>query len=306
MRPAFIDADQLAQLLPIADAIDALQETFSGPLPETPPRTHNETAAGQLLLMPAIGSDFVGVKVVTVGPENPSRGRPVVQATYVLFSGDTLTPVAVMDGAALTALRTSAVSGLATRHLAIAGASSLVIFGAGVQAKAHLDAMAAVRPVSRVRVVSRTAGPAEALARRGSDMGLDSAVAGTEAVAEADLVCTCTTSPEPLFDGSLLKPGAHVNAVGAYTPATRELDDEAIRRGRLVVETKEAALAEAGDVLIPLERGAIDPGDIIELPQVVRGDAGRDTPEDITVFKSVGVAFEDLTVASAVYERFVS
>jgi ornithine cyclodeaminase/alanine dehydrogenase-like protein (mu-crystallin family) len=163
--------------------------------------------------------------------------------------------------------------------------------------------MAAVRPVSRVRVVSRSDGATQALARRAGDMGLDAEVAGPDAVAGADLVCTCTTSPEPVFDGSLLRPGTHVNAVGAFTPNTRELDDDVARRGSWVVETRQAALSEAGDVLIPIEQGLMSPEDIVDLSQVIRGESVRLTPEDITVFKSVGVAFEDLAVASAAYER---
>ena len=307
MRPAFIDADQLARLLPIPDAIDSLRDVFAGSLPETPQRTVIETAAGQLLLMPSVGSRFVGVKVVTVASGNPSRGHPVVQATYLLMDAETLTPISVIDGSALTALRTSAVSALATRHLAASGASLLVIFGAGVQGNAHLDAMAAVRPLSRVTVVSRSTEPAEALARRASGLGLDSAVSGPEAVAEADLVCICTTSPDPVLDGSLLRPGAHVNAVGAYRPDQRELDDHTVLRGRLVVETREAALAEAGDLLIPIERGVIGPDDIqADLAELVRGKRVRRSPQDVTVFKSVGVAFEDLAVAAAAYERYAA
>jgi ornithine cyclodeaminase len=304
MRPAFIDGDRLAELLTIGDAIDALEATFAAPLPQTPQRTRHETVGGELLLMPAIGSRYLGVKLVTVALDNAARGVPVVQATYVLFASGTLSPIAVIDGTALTTLRTAAVSGLATRHLARADARTLVIFGAGVQGNAHLDAMAAVRDISSLRVVSRSPGPAGTLAARAGLQGINAAVTGREAVREADIVCTCTTSPRPLFDGSLLRPGAHVNAVGAYRPDQRELDDETVRSGRLVVETREAALAEAGDLLIPIGRGVIGADDILaDLAEVVRGQRVRRTPEDKTVFKSVGVAFEDLAVAAAAYER---
>ena len=307
MPPAFLDSDQLAGLLPFGDAIDVLEATFAAPLPEAPQRVRIETAGGELLLMPALGSGYVGVKLVTVAPGNASRSRPVVQASYVLFDAESLTPISVLDGTELTAIRTGAVSGLATRHLANPDARSLVIFGAGVQANAHLGALAAVREIESVRVVSRGRARARELAERAGELGMDADVAGPEAVAEADIVCTCTTSPQPLFDGTLLRKGAHVNAVGAYLPDQRELDDETVRRGRLVVETRDAALAEAGDLLIPVGSGVISHDDIVaDLAEVVAGETVRRTPEDVTVFKSVGVAFEDLAIAAAAYERSIA
>src|ERR671918_460340 len=231
VRLPLIDADELARLLPMRAAIDALERAFAEPeLPEAPQRTVVAVAAGELLLMPAAGSAGVGVKLVTLAPDNRGRGLPFVQAAYVLFDPDTLSPRAVLDGTALTNLRTAAVSGVATRHLAGPGASGLVIFGAGATATAHLDAMVAVRPIRSLGVVSRSRGPAEALAARGRDRGLEAAVAGAEAVAEADVVCTCTTSERPVFDGGLLAPGAHVNAIGAYRPDMRELDDVECQR----------------------------------------------------------------------------
>ena len=167
--------------------------------------------------------------------------------------------------------------------------------------------MLAVRPVEEVLVVGRSQERAEALVTAAGKLGLRARMAGPEAVAEADLVCTCTTSAEPLFAGSLLRPGVHVNAVGSFQPRTRELDDDTMRRARILVETREAALAEAGDLLIPMRAGLIEESDIIaDLGEVVRGAMVRRSPEDITVFKSVGVAFEDLAVASAAFERMGS
>ena len=301
MRLPLIDADELARLLPMPAAIDALERAFAEPeLPEAPRRTVVEVAAGELLLMPAAGSAGVGVKLVTLAPDNPGRGLPFVQAAYVLFDPDTLSPRAVLDGTALTNLRTAAVSGVATRHLAGPEASRLVIFGAGATAAAHLDAMVAVRPIRSLRVVSRSRGPAETLAARGRDRGLEADVAGAEAVAEADVVCTCTTSERPVFDGGLLAAGAHVNAIGAYRPDMRELDDDAVARARVVVETREAALSEAGDLLIPMRAGRIGPDHVVaELGEVVRGATVRRGPEDVTLFKSVGIAPEDLALARA-------
>jgi len=300
-----IDAVGLDRALPMEAAIDALEAGFRAPrLPRSPLRTSVDAEGAELLLMPAVGEPGTGIKLVTVNPSNPKRGLPLIHAVYVLFAPGTSEPAAVIDGAALTALRTAAVSGLATRHLANQEAERLVIFGAGVQANGHLMAMRAVRPVWHVTVVSRSPGRAQALVDRGRSLDMEAAAGGPESVAKADLVCTCTTSPEPLFEGSLLKPGAHVNAVGAYRPETRELDDAAMTRSKIVVETREAAMAEAGDVVIPMASGAIGPSAVVaDLAEVVKGASVRTGPDDITVFKSVGVAFEDLILARAAVDR---
>jgi len=194
----------------------------------------------------------------------------------------------------------TAVSGLATRLLAVEDARALVIFGAGVQATSHLEAMLAVRPVELVTIVSRTPSRAEGLVEIARSAGTRASVGGPDAIASADLVCTCTTSDVPVFDGRLLPPGVHVNAVGAYLPGARELDTEAVRRARVVVETRNAALAEAGDLLIPIEEGAIGPDHIVaDLRELVSGVPVRKGCDDITLFESVGISFEDLVVARA-------
>jgi ornithine cyclodeaminase len=300
-----VGARELEEILPVAQAIEALERAFAAEnLPSAPLRNNVEVPRGELLLMPASGEQGVGVKLVTLAPENPGRGLPFLHSIYVLFSPESLEPTLTVDGAALTALRTSAVSALATRHLARGDSSRLVLFGAGVQANAHLDAMRAVRPVERVGVVSRSREPAERLAERARKLSMDAEVAEPTAVAHADIVCTCTTSGTPVFDGRLLPDGAHVNAVGAYRPDSRELDDETIGRAKIVVETREAALAEAGDLLIPIKTGVITASDIsADLNEVVRGAKVRTSADDVTVFKSVGIAFEDLAVAAAVVER---
>ncbi len=304
MQPLVIDPAELARLLPISDAIDALDRAFHGSLPIAPQRARIALPAGELLLMPSVGASSFGVKLVTVAGDQPSRALPVVQAAYVLFDSPGLSPVAVIDGTALTTLRTAAVSALATRYLARPESRSLAIVGAGVQGNGHLEAMMAVRPIEVVWVVSRSTAPSEELVQRAGALGLHAAVAGPEAVRQADIICTCTTSSEPVFDGSLVSPGTHINAVGSYRPDQRELDDEVVRRGHLVVETREAALTEAGDLLIPIASGVIEPSDIVaDLAEVVRGSPVRRHDQDVTVFKSVGVAFEDLVVANAVYER---
>jgi ornithine cyclodeaminase len=301
---AAIGAEELRARLPMAAAIDALEAAFRTEDPGAGPlRTHVETPQGSLLLMPATGERGVGVKLVTLTPGNPGRGLPLIHAVYVLLDAETQAPRAILDGAALTALRTAAVSGLATRHLANRDAGRLVLFGAGVQATAHLEAMRAVRPVTDVVVVSRSPGPAERLAARGREAGLTASVGEPMAVAHADLVCTCTTASTPLFDGTALRAGVHVNAVGSYRPDARELDTETIRRARLAVETREVAMEEAGDLLIPIEEGAIGPDHVAaDLAELVRGRTVRRAPDEVTVFKSVGMAFEDLVVAGAIVD----
>lgn len=284
MTLPFIDAAHLNRLLPMTAAIDALDEMFGAEaLPASPARQHLDVAGGELLLMPASGDMGTGVKLITVASANPGRGLPLIQGVYVLFSPERLEPIALLDGAALTRIRTAAVSGVATRHLARKDASRLVVFGAGVQGKAHVEAMRAVREIANVTVVDR----------EGANPGV---------VESADIICTCTTSATPVFDGALLAPGVHVNAIGAYRPTTRELDDVAISAGRVVVETRAASLVEAGDLIDPLKSGVISKDRVEELAEVVKGDRRR-TDDEITVFKSVGLASEDLAVARAAFDR---
>jgi ornithine cyclodeaminase/alanine dehydrogenase-like protein (mu-crystallin family) len=286
-----LDAEGLRAALPWPVAIAAVDAAFRDEDPgAVPPRSHLDVPGGELLLMPAHGRAGVGVKLVTLAPGNPAHGLPFIHGAYVLFSPGRLEPEAVLDGAELTAIRTAAVSALATDRLARPDASRLVIFGAGTQARVHAHAMRAVRPIEQVTIVGRDRRRAAALAEE-----LGATVAGPEAVAGAELVCTCTTSAEPLFDGAALAPGTHVNAIGAYRPDLRELDAEAMRRATVVVETRAAALAEAGDVI----QAGLEPAELIELRDVLSGRAGRPDPGAITVFKSVGLALEDLAVARA-------
>lgn len=297
-----IDAEELRRALSMADAIDALEAAFrdEDPSRSAPLRSSLATPAGTLLLMPAAGERGVGVKLVTLSEFNPQLGLPFIHAAYVLFDRETQRPEAMIDGTELTAIRTAALSGLATRTLSRADPRRLVIFGAGVQAAAHLQSMAAVAPLEEVVIVSRTPDAAGALAQKAAAMGVRASVGEGSAVARADLVCTCTTSRVPVFDGRVLAEGAHVNAVGSYLPDQRELDTETVRRAKVVVETRGVALAEAGDLLIPIAERAIGPEHIVaDLAEVVRGAKVRTADDDVTVFESVGMAFEDLVVARA-------
>ena len=299
--PPFIDADQLARILPMSAAVDALDAAFGRELPHAPQRSHLDVGAGDLLLMPAWDARNVGVKLVTAAPGNPDKGLPFIHGIYVLFDAATLAPVALFEAAALTAVRTAAVSAVATKHLAREEASSLVIFGAGVQARSHLDAMLAVRDLREVTIVSRSRGRADGLVHRARAAGCTATTGSVGSVETADIVCTCTTSAEPLFDGASLRPGVHVNAVGSYRRDARELDEVTIERARVFVDT-EAALKESGDLLFPLDEGILRAEHVMTLRDVVAQDIRRSSDEEITVFKSVGAAFEDLVVAQRALE----
>jgi ornithine cyclodeaminase/alanine dehydrogenase-like protein (mu-crystallin family) len=296
-----VDKEELRAALSMSAAIDALDDAFGGDGPSltTPMRTTLATPAGTLLSMPAAGEAGVGVKLVTLSEFNPQRGLPFTQAVYVLFDATTQAPEAVIDGTELTAIRTAAVSGLATRRLANPQASRLVVFGAGVQATAHVEAMHAVRPLTEVVVVGRDRTRADALVAFSKRLGVDARTGVPADVANADLVCTCTTSAVSVFDGHDLADGTHVNAIGAFLADQRELDTQTMRRAKIVVETREVALREAGDVLIAIEEGAIVADQLVDLAEVARGRPVRTAPSDVTVFVSVGSAFEDLVVARA-------
>lgn len=295
----YLDAAALRRLVPMHAAIRALERTFSAGDVEVPQRSHLGVGRGDLLVMPAWGPEGVGVKLVTVNPSNPAAGKALVNGVYVLFSAESLEPVLMIDGAAVTALRTPAVSALATKPLAAPDARRLVVFGAGTQAKGHVEAMRAVRDVESIVVVARSESRAQSLADEVTAEEVDARAGGPEDVAEADLVCTCTTSATPIFEGALLAAGAHVNAVGAYKPDARELDDATMRRAAVYVEERDAALAEAGDVVQAIASGALDAGSVRDLPALLAN--GRPGDADVTVFKSVGLASEDLAIAIAAF-----
>ena len=296
-----VGGEELRSALSMTAAIDALEDAFAREdlSLATPLRTTLATPSGTLLSMPAAGEAGVGVKLVTLSEFNPQRGLPFTQAVYVLFDATTQAPEAVIDGAELTAIRTAAVSGLATRRMANPDASRLVVFGAGVQGTAHVEAMLAVRPVDTVIVVGRIPARVEALVARAQSMGVEARAGTPSDVADADLVCTCTTSAVPVLNGTDLAEGVHVNAIGAYLADQRELDTETMRRAKIVVETREVALREAGDVVMAIDEGAIEAGDLVDLAEVARGEQVRKATTDITVFVSVGFGFEDLVVARA-------
>lgn len=299
-----LDADTVRDALPMPVAIAALRDALAAGLdPEAdPPRTRVPVRRGELLLMPAEANGYAGVKLASVAPDNPAVGRPRIQGAYLLLDGETLTPRAVLDGVALTAVRTAAVSAVAVDALAPADAHRLVVFGAGPQAYSHVAALRAIRPVRQVVVVGRDPGRAAALAEACAADGLHARTGGVADVADADLVACCTTAREPLFDGTLLGRYATVAAVGSHTPDARELDDAAVTGSTVVVESRAAALREAGDLIGPVRDGRLDADTFVNLAELVTGTrvVGRDRP---SVFKSVGMAWQDLVVAASCFER---
>ncbi len=309
----FVTAAEIDACLTYPSLIAALRDAFRGDI-VAPPRHHHTLARpdgdATLLLMPAWSGGpggYAGVKVVSVFPGNAARQAPSVTGTYLLLDGDSGSPLAALDGQALTTWRTAAASALAASMLALPEARRMVMVGAGALAPRLVAAHAAVRPIAEVAIWNRTPQRAEALAARIDRSGLR-ARAVTDlatAVAEADIVSVATMSATPLVRGAWLRPGAHLDLVGAYNPAMREADDEAMRRSSVHVDTRAGALREAGDIVQAIAAGALsEPAIAGDLFDLCRGVApGRRAAEEITLFKSVGAAIEDLAAAVLVYER---
>jgi ornithine cyclodeaminase len=246
--------------------------------------------------------------VISYLPGNRDTSRDSHQGAVLLFDTTNGSLLAVIDASSITAIRTAAVSGLATRLLAREDAGDLAILGSGVQASAHLDAMRCVRKLRRVRVSSRSIEQAKAFARHHQktiDVPIEASASAQAAVSGADLICTATASSDPVLFGDWIAEGAHINAVGACFPKAREIDTRAVVRSRLYVDRRESALAEAGDFLIPRAEGAIGDDHIVgEIGDIVLGRLpGRRSPAEITLFKSLGIAIEDLAAAHFIHAR---
>lgn len=300
-----IDDARLRSLITMTDAVDALEAALHGGLDPSadPARSVVDVVSGQMLLMPTEYGGFAGVKLATVAPANPSRALPRIQGIYVLFDSATLAPVALVDGVALTNLRTPALSGLAVRHLAGPEAHRMLVFGTGPQAWGHVRAFRAVRPVTHVDVVGRDRSRVRAFVARCRAAGVSAAPAVPGAVAWADLVACCTTSREPLFDGELLSDRCTVVAVGSHEPQAREVDDTTVRRSTVIVEDTGVARREAGDVITPVRRGVVDAAHVgTGITDLVHGRV-RTVEGRPRLFKSVGMAWEDLVIASAAHLR---
>jgi ornithine cyclodeaminase/alanine dehydrogenase-like protein (mu-crystallin family) len=259
--------------------------------------------------MPAYLSvdDQMALKIVSVYDDNPNRGLPLIHALVVVVDAKTGAPAAILDGTYLTALRTGAASGAATEVLARPDARVAAIFGAGAQGRTQLEAVCAVRSIEDAWIydvdLERAARYADEMAER-LDLDVRVARMPAQAVRPADVICTATTSSSPVFDDADIQPGTHINAIGAYTPEMQEIPPQIVLRAKVVIDNHEAALAEAGDLLIPIDRGLMTSEHIYaELGEVLAGDKpGRESPEEITLFKSVGIAVQDVAAAAAVLE----
>jgi len=310
-----LSKEDIARALPMADAVDAMKSAF-GQLAAgdavVPLRNHIDTPdrSGTFLIMPALlsGKKQMGVKILSLFNGNPPKGLPLIQALMVIADGETGSPLAMMDAGFLTALRTGAASGAATDFMARRDATRAAIFGAGVQGRTQLEAVCAVRAIDEAYVFDKNRNAAEDFSRAMSHaLSIEVKVAhdASQAVKNAHIVCTATTSPAPVLDDGDLKAGVHINAVGAYTPETREIPGETVARARVVVDQRAACLAEAGDILIPLNEGKFDESHIAaDLGELALGKgAGRTGATEITLFKSVGVAVQDVAAAFRAYEN---
>jgi alanine dehydrogenase len=310
----FLDREDVEALLPMEECVEVIDEALRilargeavQPLRSVywMPDRH-----GLLAVMPGLLGDAVaGAKVLTVIPENHLRGLESHQGVVMLFEQERGRPLAVLDAASVTAIRTAAASAVATRALARRDAGDLAILGSGVQARTHLDAMLAVRPLRRVRVWSRRPESARRFAAQESErtgLTVEAMATGREAVQGADLICAVTAATEAVLFGSWIAPGAHINAVGACTPRARELDAAAVARSLLFTDRRESLLAEAGDFLLAREEGAVADDHILgEIGEVLEGKIpGRRSDAEITLFKSLGIAVEDLAAGMHVYRK---
>jgi len=304
-------------LLRMSDAITAMREvlaTFSTGGVTQPLRTvlrpqGYDAVLGSMPAHLATGSRIgFGIKTVMVKPDNAERGLDTHLGVVLVYDPDTGLPSAMMDATAVTAVRTAAVSAVATDALTAAGAGDLALLGAGAQARTHLEALTVVRELRRVRVWSRRASSARsfaAWAERRLSVEVEPLATVEEAVRGADIVCTLTAATDPVLDAGPLAEGVHVNAVGACFPHARELTSDVVCSAAVFVDSRESALAEAGDILVPVQEGRLAPGGIrAELGEVLAGKAeGRVSESERTVFKSVGIAAEDVMAGLLVAER---
>lgn len=304
MKIRILSGDDIRAALPMEKAIEAMRSAFgqlSAHKATVPIRTGIETRSGQTLLMPAHlqQTGDLSVKIVSVYNDNSKIGLPVVNACVIVLDHETGLPRAYLDGNSLTSIRTGAGGGLAADLLARQDAEVLALFGAGVQARAQLKGLLTVRTIRKINLISRTIESAENLAREIAEWPYDIKITlprtSSEAIKDADIVVTATTSERPLFNGDELKKGAHVTGVGSYTPQMREVDDNTIRRSRVIVDSKAACLTEAGDIILA---GANIDAELGEIVNKVKN--GRLSYNEITFFKSVGNAAQDAAAAGAV------
>jgi ornithine cyclodeaminase/alanine dehydrogenase-like protein (mu-crystallin family) len=312
-----LSADDVKRTLPMGEAVEIMKSAFaalSRGEAVLPPRAHIDVAepTGTALFMPSYLPSLkrLGLKVATLFDGNQRLGLPRLQSLVMLVDGDTGSPLAILDGASLTAIRTGAASGAATSLLARESARRVAVFGAGVQGRTQLEAVCCVRGIADVSIQDPDVRAAEAFAREMSErLNVKCRVArdAADAVREADVICTATVSETPVFDDALLMPGVHINAIGSYKPHVQEIPEETVARAKIVVDHVEGALEEAGDLIVPLRKGLVTQDRVqTELGEVIAGaKPGRTSEDEITLFKSVGVGVQDLTAAAHVYDRAV-
>ena len=307
MQIRILSADDVRACVDMPAAIDAMREAFAALSAQEATVTMRlalETEHGVSLFMPAHlrESGNAGAKVVSVNPGNAARGLPAIHAVVLVLDVLTGRPTALMDGTWLTALRTGAVGGLAADLLARSDAKTVALFGAGVQPRTQLEAVRCVREITEVRVVSRSGASADRLA--GEVVGVRAVRVddANEAIEGADIIIAATSSSTPVFDGARVEPGTHVTGVGSYTLDMREVDTALVQRARIIVDQREAVMEEAGDIVGPIRDGVVDETVIIaEIGEVVLGRVpGRTADSEITFFKSVGNAVQDVAVAARV------
>jgi ornithine cyclodeaminase len=306
-----VDAAQLEAAAPMPDLLDAIEAAYrdvAAGRDHSPLRNRVPLTGGDLVLMPGVreGGTGASVKLVTIMPGNAERGLPTIHAVVVWFDASTGEPRALLDGAALTAMRTGAASGVGTRLLARSDARRLAIFGVGAQAAWQVRAVLAARPIQEVRVWSRTAERRAAFAVQmsaelGPGVGVAAAASSEDAVRGADVICCATTSSEPVFSADWVSPGTHINGIGSFKHGMVELPPELFARAVLVaIDSREAALAEAGDVVAAIQAGILSEESLVEIGSVEPGWAAQRDPAAITVFKSVGLAIQDVAAAELV------
>lgn len=316
MKILVLDSRQIKELLPMTDCIelmaDALAALARGEIFQ-PLRTiiRPPDAHGLLGLMPAFRAGeqgAFGMKAICVFPGNPAKGKDAHQGAVMLFSRETGELLAIMNASEITAIRTAAVSAVATRLLAREDAQQLAIIGAGVQARTHLTALAAVRPIKHARIACRNIEHAEELAcemQSQFSFPIEPVRTNEEAVRDADLIVTATSSQEPVINKDWIAPGAHVNAIGTHSPNSREIDGATMGAARIFTDRRESALNEAGDYLLAAKEGLVTPesivGEIGEL--LIATKSGRTSASEITLFKSLGLAIEDVTCADYLYRK---
>ena len=306
-----LDKEQIPKMVSMPEAIDAMRSAFtqlSNGEAIVPTRLsldiHDKNAT--FLIMPAYakGCPYYSVKIVSVNYSNPDKGLPLIQAVVQVFDAANVEQLATMDGESITAIRTGAASGLATDLLANKDAKVAAIFGTGVQADSHIKALIEVRGIERVLVFSRNKKSAELFCDLFPNK-IKCEIGNIKSLCEADIICTTTPSKLPLFKYENIKPGCHLNVIGSHQPSKREISSDIVENSKIIVDKIDACKIEAGDLIIPMNKGKWS-FDLVhgELGQVISGEvSGRDSEDEITLFKSVGNAIQDLALANMIMKK---